>query len=193
MLNNPDFYPTPSSLAFKMASMIDSSYSKRILEPSAGKGDLAEAVQGRSRYNRTPVDCIESDKDLQALLTGKGLTLIDSDFLLFNPTRQYDTIIMNPPFSNGVKHVLKAWEIMYNGDVIALLNAETLKNPHSAERKLLNEIIESNGTVEFIENAFIDAERKTGVEVALIHLKKRVTYYQMVLCWISQKVPVPEV
>ena len=87
MLNNPDFYPTPSSLAFKMASMIDSSYSKRILEPSAGKGDLAEAVQGRSRYNRTPVDCIENDKDLQALLTGKGLTLIDSDFLLFNPNK----------------------------------------------------------------------------------------------------------
>ena len=173
MLNNPDFYPTPSNLAFKMAGMIDSSYSKRILEPSAGKGDLAEAVQGRSRYNRTPVDCIENDKDLQALLTGKGLTLIDSDFLLFNPTRQYDTIIMNPPFSNGVKHVLKAWEIMYNGDVIALINAETLKNDFSSERKLLNEIIESNGTVEFIENAFIDAERTTGVEVALIHLKKR--------------------
>ena len=173
MLNNPDFYPTPKMLAYKMASMIDTNYKKRILEPSAGKGDLVEAVKDNGRYFTPKVDCIESDKELQATLLGKGHTLIDSDFLLFNPTRQYDTIIMNPPFSNGVKHVLKAWEIMYNGDIIALLNAETLKNPHSAERKLLNEIIESNGTVEFIENAFIDAERTTGVEVALIHLKKR--------------------
>lgn len=170
---NADFYPTPTNLAAKMAGMIDSSFSKRILEPSAGKGNLVEAIQQRFRNSRANIDCIEIEPELQALLVGKKLNVIDADFLTYQPTKQYDTIIMNPPFSNGVKHVLKAWEIIYNGDVIALLNAETLRNISSKERRLLAEIIKLHGEFEFIENAFIDAERKTGVEVVLIHLKKR--------------------
>lgn len=174
---NKDFYPTPASLAAKMAAMIDRSFSKRILEPSAGKGDLADAVSNRfSGYNRGskyPVDCIEYEPELRAALSGKGYRVIDSDFLAYQPSKSYDTIIMNPPFSNGVKHVLKAWEIIYNGDVIALLNAESLLNISDKDRRLLVETIKCYGEVEYIENAFVDAERKTGVKVALIHLRKR--------------------
>jgi hypothetical protein len=170
---NPDFYPTPNHLAAKMAGMIDPAFSKRILEPSAGKGDLVKAIDSRlSRYGKK-VECIEKEPELRSLLTGEGYKVVDTDFLAYSSTKQYDTIIMNPPFSNGDKHVLKAWEIIYNGDVIALLNAETLKNAHSESRKLLVDLIERYGEVEYLENQFIDAERKTGVEVALIHLRKR--------------------
>ncbi|MCK5601332.1 DUF4942 domain-containing protein [Candidatus Pacearchaeota archaeon] len=173
--DNKDFYPTPSNLARKMAHMIDAKYSGRILEPSAGKGDLIEAILNRhlGGYKKAAVDCIEYDKELQATLTGKGYRVIDSDFLSYNGSKQYDTVIMNPPFSNGATHVLKAWNMLYDGDVIALLNAETLLNTCNKERVLLFNIVEQFGTVEYIENAFMDAERKTGVEVALIHLKKR--------------------
>ena len=173
MLNNSDFYPTPSNLAAKMAAMISPSLSKSLLEPSAGKGDLAEAIQNRNRYSATKVDCIESDPELCALLVGKGLNLIDNDFLAYQPSKQYDSIVMNPPFSAGAAHVLKAWDVLYNGDVIAIINAETLRNTCTKERVLLAGIVEQYGTVEYIANAFVSAERKTGVEIALIHLKKR--------------------
>jgi hypothetical protein len=57
--------------------------------------------------------------------------------------------------------------------MVCILNAETIKNPFSEKRKLVARIIEdNNATVEYIENAFIDAERKTKVEIALIHIKK---------------------
>lgn len=171
---NPDFYPTPRSLATKMASMIAPEFSNRILEPSAGKGDLAKAVSDRfDRYRKPQVECIEKEPELRSLLTGDGFKVVDTDFLAYASTKQYDTIIMNPPFSNGDKHVLKAWEIIYNGDVIALLNAETLKNPHTESRKLLVNLIEQHGEVEYLQEQFRDAERKTDVEVALVHLKKR--------------------
>lgn len=174
--DNKDFYPTPSSLAYKMAGMISRGYGGRILEPSAGKGDLVDAIKGK-HSNRwgggAVIDCIESDETLRATLEGKGHRVIDSDFLSYSGSKQYDSIIMNPPFSNGVAHVLKAWGMLYDGDVIALLNAETLLNTCTKERILLFNIVEEFGTVEYIENAFMDAERKTGVEVALIHLKKR--------------------
>lgn len=170
---NSDFYPTPSHLAVRMASMIDSKFSARILEPSAGKGDLAKAVKDKFRNYRIEVDCIEKQPELRSLLTGSGYRVIDTDFLSYTSTKQYDTIIMNPPFSNGDLHVLKAWELIYNGDVIALINAETLRNPFSKSRQLLNSIIEQHGSVEYIAGAFVDAERKTDIDVALVHLKKR--------------------
>jgi len=170
---NQGYYPTPGSLAIKMACMIDANFSRLILEPSAGKGDLVEAVRNKFSQYGQKIDCIELDGTLQATLSGKGFDVIDSDFMAYQPTKQYDTIIMNPPFSAGVAHVLKAFDIVYNGDVIAIVNAESIKNPCYQDRVLLNKLIHDNGTVEFIENAFVDADRKTGVEIALIHLKKR--------------------
>lgn len=79
---------------------------------------------------------------------------------------------MNPPFDNGDYHLLKAWNIAKNTTIICLLNAKTIKNPYSSKRKALNAIIEQFGTVELIQNAFLHAERRTSVEVALIRLKK---------------------
>lgn len=171
-----EFYPTPPNLANKMAGKIKAGYYGRILEPSAGKGDLVEALHGDT-YNRRNrnIDCIEKSPELQNVLRGKDFTVVGSDFLSFNTAKQYDAIVMNPPFSEGVTHVLKAWQMMYNGDVVAIINAESVKNPHTKERKLLKTIIDDHGTVEFIADAFAVAERKTKVEVALIHLKKRNT------------------
>ena len=173
--DNKDFYPTPPHLASKMVNMISKGYSKRILEPSAGKGDLVDALKVRlcDRWSGAKIDCIENDAELRAILEGKGHRVIDSDFLAYSGSKQYDAIIMNPPFSAGVKHVLKAWDMLYDGDVVALLNAETLLNTCTKERVLLFNIVEEFGEVEYIKDAFLDAERKTGVEIALIHLKKR--------------------
>lgn len=172
--DNLDFYPTPVNLANRMVTMIDPTKSSFILEPSAGKGDLVEALQKFFRFRRMTVHCIEKDPELQATLIGKKFNVIDSDFLAFQPSSQYRTILMNPPFSEGVKHVLKAWDMLYDGDVIALLNAETLKNPCSFERKRLVELVAEFGEVEYLQEQFLeaDAERKTPVEVALVKLTK---------------------
>jgi hypothetical protein len=79
---------------------------------------------------------------------------------------------MNPPFSNGDKHLLKAIEMQQNGGkIVCLLNAETLKNPYSNIRKeLINQLEKYNSKVEFIQDAFSSAERKTNVETALIFI-----------------------
>jgi predicted RNA methylase len=173
---NKDFYPTPKDLADKMVSMIDTKFSKNILEPSAGKGDLVNAMRDKYdyRWSRRTFDVMENDPELIKLLRGtEFVDLVDTDFLAYSGSKQYDTIIMNPPFSNGVRHVLRAWDIMYNGDVIAIINAENIRNPHTADMKMLIEIIEQNGSFEFITGAFQEAERTTNVEVALIKLSKR--------------------
>lgn len=176
---NRGFYPTPAELGQRMQSKIKGN-GLTALEPSAGKADLIDAInkpvwdEDIRFYTKGIVKtfhCIEKDPDLQAILRGKGHTVIDSDFLTFSGPDKYDLIIANPPFADGHKHLLKAIDIMYSGQIIFLLNAETIRNPFSNSRKLLvKKLTELNADIEYIQGAFTDAERPTGVEVALIDI-----------------------
>jgi hypothetical protein len=145
---------------------------RKILEPSAGKGDIIDALMSRyNHYGKPEVSAIEIDPTLQATLWGKGIKVIDSDFLAYAGPDKFCAIVMNPPFDNGDKHLLKAIEILYRGQIVCLLNAETLRNPHTNSRKLLTRKLEElNATIEYIPGAFLTAERKTAVEVALISI-----------------------
>lgn len=192
-----EFYPTPESLVKKMIAGVDFCYIHTILEPSAGKGDiLREIAKEEHKYRHGKafdVDCIEIDPNLRQILKynfsderqkqfdrwtdeeyktffENGIHIVHDDFLTYTPFKRYDLIIMNPPFSNGDKHLLKALKMQEKGgNIICLINAETLKNPYTTARKeLLKQLEEHNAIIEYIENAFVSAERSTGVEVALI-------------------------
>lgn len=175
-----DLWPTPPPLASKMVSRIKKfegryKHDLNILEPSAGKGDLIEALNADSRYDNnlySKISAIEIYPDLIATLLGKGIKVIDSDFLTFAGPDKFDLIIMNPPFRDGDKHLLKAIDIMYRGQIICLLNAETLRNPYTNTRKMLvDKLKELGAEIEYIAGGFRDAERRTDVEVALIDIK----------------------
>ena len=178
---NNEFYPTPSKIAGKMMSKIKNpSQVKYILEPEAGKGDLIDAFYKRfkidpnyARFEEKNVDAIEKDSNLRCLLKGKGVRVIADDFLTFNTEKIYNLIIMNPPFSQGAKHLIKAISLMekHGGQILCLLNAQTIRNPYSYERKMLiQRLTELNAEIEFIPHAFKEAEHKTDVEIALINI-----------------------
>ncbi len=184
MFKNPDFYPTPKNLIRRMLSLLSENWQyKNILEPSAGSGSILDYIVNnylaRSRYSNQTTSAnffaIESDMELVATLHGKGHQVVDFDFLTHVPLYVYHTVIMNPPFSNGDKHLLKAWEVVSGGgEIVCLLNAETVKNPYSYDRKQVVKLISMYGSVEYIQDAFIgdDVDRKTRVEVALVYLQK---------------------
>jgi hypothetical protein len=178
--DNKTFYPTPKKMIERMAKLINGT-PKKILEPSAGKGDLVEGIQEASVYHKghycgqkfrhVDFSAIEVNKDLRATLRGKRIKVIDTDFLTYSGPDKYDLIIANPPFDDGDKHLLKAINIMYRGQIIFLLNAETLRNPHTNTRKeLVGKLKELKANVKYYKGAFKNAERPTGVEVALIDI-----------------------
>lgn len=175
--DNKDFYPTPEAIINKMLCDIDFKMIHSILEPSAGKGNIVEAIKKKeTNYNKFSfdIDCIEADQNLQSILKGKNFRVVYNDFLTYDTMKEYDLIVMNPPFSNGCKHLLKALEMQQRngGAIVCLLNAETLKNPCTNDRQYLQrKLTEYNAKVEFIQDAFIDAERKTAVEIALIKVQ----------------------
>jgi len=182
MFNNvKDFYPTPRSIINKMMSSIDFKLINSVLEPSAGKGDIVNEVIEKLKYahsyyyNKSAVwdiDTIEIDENLQHILKGKGYRTVHNDFLTYNSFKRYDLIIMNPPFSTGDKHLLKAIEMQESGgQIVCLLNAETFRNPYNNTRKdLVRKLEDHNAEIEYVQNAFIDAEHSTGVEIVLIKI-----------------------
>lgn len=179
------FYPTPASMASKMLEGIKWDYVSTILEPSAGKGNLAEAINEKWRIyrcsrryyaeeQRADIDCIEVDPNLRAILKEKKFRVVHDDFLTYQTMKRYSLIIMNPPFEDAARHILKAISLLdANGTLVALCNAETVRN-HSAynERYQLFRILtDNNAEITYHQGEFLKAERKTDVEIAMIRYK----------------------
>ena len=118
------------------------------------------------------IEAVEIDTSLQAILKDKKIKIVGNDFAEYNPCCRYDLIMMNPPFKDGDKHLLKALKLIENGgQCVCILNAETLKNPYSDSRIYLANLLEKyEADIEYIENAFSDAENTTDVEIALVYV-----------------------
>lgn len=190
---DPEFFPTPEEVIEKMLAPYAATISSAtILEPSAGNGAIldylynkgvpytyetgrGQRLSDRIKVDRTRLYAIERNEELRLILQGKKYKVIASDFLTFVPEHRFTLCAMNPPFSVGVNHLLHAWDILSGGDIVCLLNAETVRNPFTAARKRLAAIIEQNGSVEFIGRAFKNADNPTDVEIAIVRLHKEAT------------------
>jgi predicted RNA methylase len=175
-----EFYPTPEPVIRKMlqphlATISNANYGNyTILEPSAGSGALIDYVM--NYCTRKPnVYAIEADPNLAEMIKGKGYKLLHNDFLSYTGSYFFDLIMMNPPFSNGDEHLLKAWDVLQEGHIVCLLNDQTIKNPYTQKRKLLVNIIKEFGSVEYLGSVFSNSDRKTDVGVALVRLQKKAT------------------
>lgn len=176
-----NFYPTPIRMIDKMLSGIDWNFVQSVLEPSAGKGDIAREVCRHFRYkhndygkdlspSKYDVDCVEIDPNLRAILKDGGFRVIHDDFLTMETMKHYDLIVMNPPFDKGAEHLLKAMRMQERGGaVICLLNADTLRNQHTYIRKVLaRELERLNAEITYHDDAFFDSERRTRVTIAMV-------------------------
>lgn len=177
-----EFYPTPPDVidrmvqpwrihpdrpALKLAGLT-------ILEPSAGSGAMLTHLIHHSLVSPPArLHAVEPNPACRTLLQAiPQVSLVGDDFLQFAPSQQYDLILMNPPFSQGTRHLLHAWDISTTAHIACLLNAETVRNPFSAARKRVQQLIEEHGSVEFLGPVFAEADRPTDVDVALVRLRK---------------------
>ena len=177
-MNLVDFYPTSSKTIAKLVDGIPFTHSISILEPSAGTGNICDYIKEQYySYRDIDLDVIEINTDFQHILKGKEYRLIHDDFLTFQTRKHYDFIIANFPFSEGDKHLAKTLQLLEQngGELRCLVNAETIKNPYSNLRKeLVRKLDDLGAQIEYLSDEFLQAERKTAVEVALIKVKAEV-------------------
>jgi SAM-dependent methyltransferase len=112
----PNLFPTPQDVARKMAELADFWPIQRILEPSAGTGNLIEAFAGKGRS----IVAVEINPVLADGLRRRwpGIDTRCADFLECNgDLGTFDRIVMNPPFDHGsdIKHVEHACKFLKPG------------------------------------------------------------------------------
>jgi predicted RNA methylase len=120
----PGYFPTPAPVVSIMLDRAQLEPSLTILEPSAGSGNIADAI--RADFPTMQIHCFELNRRLAELLKLKGHYLGGDDFLMDDQVaRIYDRIIMNPPFEKqaDIDHVRKAYSLLKPGGLLVSVMA----------------------------------------------------------------------
>ena len=99
--------------------------SPKILEPSAGEGDLVEGIL--REIPTANIDCIELNKEKRDILKEKGFNVVGEDFLEIIPIDigTYDIIIACPTYKNNidVEHIKHMYKFLNVGGILISLTS----------------------------------------------------------------------
>lgn len=161
------YFPTPAAVVARLIELAEIEPGMTVLEPSAGRGAIAEALAARGAV----VDCIERDPEHAAATQQAGVARkVDiADFLAVPAVPEYDRVVMNPPFTGGadVQHVTHALRFLKPGGLLVAVMSwgVTWGNGSTAEFRAL--VGARGGAVEAVpEKAF--AESGTDVDTIIV-------------------------
>jgi predicted RNA methylase len=160
----PNFFPTPRALVLRMIEEAALEPGMSVLEPSAGKGDIAKAVL-RAGINVHMLQCVEFNRTLGEYLIKQGLATWIANFLEYDSVVKFDRVLMNPPFERGVDedHIRHAFTFLAPGGRLVAIACST------TGAKLESWIADNGGTVEQLpRGTFALSERPTQVNTCLI-------------------------
>lgn len=116
------YFPTPHAVVTRLVELAEAPANARLLEPSAGRGNIAAAFLGDC-----VVDCVELlPENVAHLRTLAVDSVIEADFLTVNPIRKYERVVMNPPFAKraDIHHVLHAYRFLVpGGRLVSVMSA----------------------------------------------------------------------
>jgi predicted RNA methylase len=169
-----DYFPTPKPLAQRMAELAGIKAGSRVLEPSAGNGNLADAAKTAG----AKVDTVELSSTLRDVLKAKGHNVVANDFNDYTPTEQYDSVIMNPPFSKNQDsdHIQKAFNMVKPGGKLVAIAGEGVFFRNDKKSQAFRVWLDQTGaTVEKLpQGTFQDKtlQNITGVNARLVTITK---------------------
>ena len=122
------FVPTPTATVETMLEYAEISSGMRVLEPSAGSGNIAELI---AEIEGIELDVIEQYSDLRELLKLQGFNLIGSNSLQYEPESPcYDRILMNPAWErqHDIDEILHCYEkaLAPGGRLVAICSAGSI-------------------------------------------------------------------
>lgn len=167
------FFPTPNLLIDEMIKEAKITSKDLVLEPSAGIGSMADRI-----FEKTGIkaDTVELNYTLAKILQLKGYPVYNEDFLSFN-RKQYDKILMNPPFESGqdADHITHAFSLLKPNGILVAVCSEGLFFRSDKKSTLFREFVKQNGKASGkLENMFSgkDSFRQTGIAVRVVVLQK---------------------
>lgn len=176
-IKNPyDYFPTPETLAREL--VLTSTYLKdkdevyEILEPSAGTGRIAKEL--REFYKYSNINVCEIDEYNVKILEEEGFEVVAKDFLTLE-NKEYDLIVMNPPFNINnnsqayIIHIMKSFDLLKKGGNLISI-APKFSSSDKKTKEFYDFVLKYGSFKENEKNSF--KESKTNVETVTIILKK---------------------
>jgi|GEM_PF-1165837 len=169
-----DFFPTPKPIIEKMLNIAEIKPGMSVLEPSAGKGDIADSI--KEKYKKVKLKTVEISSALNDLLKLKGYDVEQGDFLKHKG--QYDRIIMNPPFSKGqdIDHVRYAYDLLKpHGRLVAIMSEGPFFRSDKKAKAFREWLKKVGGTSEKLPSKSFtgkEAFRQTGASSRLVVIDK---------------------
>jgi phospholipid N-methyltransferase len=127
-------FPTPPELAARMADELMLFDGARVLEPSAGTGNIVRALRDTGRPMH--IVAVEINQQLAAALgrafpngshdLPQEVEVIAGDFMDSMAIGTFDAVAMNPPFSNAqdIAHIRKAMQLLNQGGRLVAICAD---------------------------------------------------------------------
>lgn len=169
------FFETPVALARTLVEMADVRDGHSCLEPSAGKGRIANELGAIVGWEQ--LSLCEIDPERAAILDGMskargGFGCLEADFLAV-PHEGYDRVVMNPPFARNqdIAHVNHAWAALKSGGVLVSVMAGGVLFREDRRAREFRAFVETYGEMERLpEGSF--RESGTGVHTVVVRLTK---------------------
>jgi predicted RNA methylase len=165
-----EFFETSDALADELVAYLNVEAFGRYLEPSAGKGAIAQAILRVSPGAN--VSCVEAFPPHRKALEEQGLELIGEDFLRLSPDdiTHFDGIAMNPPFGKqaDIHHILWASKFLKTGGRLAAIASAGVAYRNDRASREFRSWVESNGgsMTENPDGSF--AHAGTGVRTVMV-------------------------
>lgn len=125
------YYPTPAAVVERvLADLVYRMPGQRVLEPSCGCGRLMDALRSAGAV---VIGC-EVDPVRAAMSEAKGHRVMRMNFLETIPTRDFDQVVMNPPFygRHYAKHVRHALKFLKPGGRLTAILPATARYDHGS-------------------------------------------------------------
>lgn len=166
----PGYFNTPPAIVERLMSVADIRPGQRVLEPSAGAGDIADAIRAQGV---TP-DVVEIASSLRKILEAKGYNIVEHDFMQYNGG-PYDRIVMNPPFENAqeIDHVLHAYQLLAPGGRIVSVMSEGPFFRQDKKSTAFRDFVDNYGWSEKLpDGSFLKSRNSTGVNTRVVVIEK---------------------
>lgn len=172
------FFETPTVIARRMVHLAEIKATDEILEPSAGRGAILQAV-----FEVVPeasVTAVELDPDNVKVLVrnvkGRGFSTVqEGDFLALYAAGSpcFDKILMNPPFTRqqDIDHVMRAYSLLKPGGTLVSVMSQSAFFRKSSKSSAFLKLHDAVGGSEHLpDSAF--KESGTMVQTRIVTMGK---------------------
>lgn len=178
----PELFPTPPELAARMVEEACIGPEDRVLEPSAGTGNLVKAIRQAApgaeilavELNAAAAQQLQhvlpsSDPGYYAVFTADFIdVVVEGD----EGIGTFDRVVMNPPFSDEIAHVRRAFGFLKpGGRLVAIMSEGPFFRSYNADKEFRTWLEEVGGVSEQLPPDSFKAS-ETGVNTRLVTIAK---------------------